>query len=204
MHHRRSGTSARRLALVALQVGALVAALAGPMPVAAVQVNTATISPTTAVAGTPTSFTVTFNNVSFSPGQTAMGCVRVTIPAGFTLSGTPTVLAQDPPIPPGTARTWSAPTVVLGALTTVRTGVAANDIDIGGRVQVTFTGTAASAGSLTFTDDGLRPEQLRWSAVRPVRLGPRRDGLAAAELGSRARPGRQSDARHHPGRPGSR
>ena len=92
------------------------------------------------------------NNQSISPGQTVMGCVRVAIPAGVTVSGTPTVLAQDPPIPPGTARSWSAPITIGGALTTVRTGAAnPNDIDADGRVTLTFTATIASAGSPEFT-----------------------------------------------------
>jgi hypothetical protein len=80
-----------------------------------------------------------------------MSCVRIAIPASLTLSGTPTVTALDPPVPPGTSRSWSAPTVVTGALQTVRTGLVINDVNPDGQVVVTFTGTPTAAGDLTFT-----------------------------------------------------
>ena len=147
----RAAATRRRLALLALQLGLFVAALGGPAAVHALQIHSVVISPTTAVVGTPTTFTVTVTNLSVSPGQTLMSCVRIAIPASLTLSGTPAVTALDPPVPPGTSRTWSAPTVVTGALQTVRTGVVINDVNPDGQVVVTFTGTPTAPGDLTFT-----------------------------------------------------
>ncbi len=149
----RAAASRRRLALLALQLGLFVAALGGPAAVNALQIHSVVISPTTAVVGTSTTFTVTVTNLSVSPGQTLMSCVRIAIPASLTLSGTPTVSALDPPVPPGTSRTWSAPTVVTGALQTVRTGIIINDVNPDGQVVVTFTGTPTAAGDLTFTTE---------------------------------------------------
>ena len=147
----RAAATRRRLALLAIQLGLFVAALGGPAAVHALQIHSVVISPTTAVVGTPTTFTVTVTNLSVSPGQTLMSCVRIAIPASLTLSGTPTVTALDPPVPPGTSRPWSAPTVVTDALQTVRTGLIINDVNPDGQVVVTFTGTPTAAGDLTFT-----------------------------------------------------
>ena len=140
----------RRLLPLAILAAVVSAALAGPAPVAAVQTHTVSITPTTATAGVATAFTVSVNNNS-TPPQTGLDCVRVAIPAGVTVSGTPTVTATNDSIAPGTARSWSAPTAVSGALQTIRTGAAANTIDPGGSVQVTFTATVASASTPVFT-----------------------------------------------------
>jgi VCBS repeat-containing protein len=140
----------RRLLVAIATLSLLSVPFAGPDPAAAALTSTVSISPTTASAGVATSFTVAVTNTSTAP-QTQLECVRVAVPAGVTLSGTPTVAALDPPVPPGTARAWSAPTVVSGALETTRTGGSANVIDPGGRVSVTFTATAASAGNVVFT-----------------------------------------------------
>ena len=86
----------RRLLPAAVVVANVAASFAGPAIVAAAQIHAVSISPTTATAGVATSSTVTVDNLSAAPGQTQLGCVRVAIPAGVTVSGTPTVVALDP------------------------------------------------------------------------------------------------------------
>ena len=146
----RTIRTARRALAVATMLALLSAPFLSPDPVAAVLTHTVSITPMTAAAGVPTSFTVTVTNNS-TPPQTDLDCVRIAIPAGVTLSGTPSVLAEDPPVPPGTPRTWTAPTVVTGALQTTRSLGMENVIQPGGRVHVTFTATMASAGAYVFT-----------------------------------------------------
>ena len=146
----RTLRTARRLVAVMTMLALLSAPFLRPDPVAAVLTHTVSITPTTATAGVATSFTVTVTNNSTAP-QTDLQCVRVAVPAGVTLSGTPSVAAEDPPVPPGTPRAWSAPTVVTGALQTNRSVGNANIIQPGGRVHVTFTATMAAAGAYVFT-----------------------------------------------------
>src|SRR5437773_2743446 len=108
---------------------------------------TATITPTSATVGTATSYTLTVTNTSTS-GE-AMDCVQVAIPAG---AGTPSSLSVVATDNPGGPRTWSTPSVSGSTIQTIRTGnTNPNSIDPGGTVAISFTATATTSGTKTWT-----------------------------------------------------
>src|SRR5437016_1181433 len=108
---------------------------------------TATITPTSATVGTPTTYTLTVTNTS--TGGEVMDCVRVTIPAG---AGTPSSLSVVATDNPGGTRTWSTPSVSGSTIETIRTGnTNPNSIDPGGTVAISFTATATTTGTKTWT-----------------------------------------------------
>ncbi|MDR7485714.1 MAG: Ig-like domain-containing protein, partial [Armatimonadota bacterium] len=113
---------------------------------AAARFFTAAISPTSTNVGAATTYTLTITNTS-NAGE-SMDCVRVTIPAGAGNPANMSVAATDPG---PTLRTWSQPTVNAGAIETQRTGAASNSIDPNGTVVVTFTATATTGGTKTWT-----------------------------------------------------
>src|SRR5437762_2472678 len=77
-----------------------------------------------------------------------MDCVRITIPAGAGTPGSLSVVATDPG---PTTRTWNTPTTSGGVITTTRSGGSANSIDPGGTVAISFTATATTTGTKTWT-----------------------------------------------------
>src|SRR5216117_677370 len=108
---------------------------------------TATITPTSATVGTATSYTLTVTNTSTS-GE-AMDCVQVAIPAG---AGTPSSLSVVATDNPGVPRTWSTTTVSGSTIQTIRTGnTNPNSIAPGGTVAISFTATATTSGTKTWT-----------------------------------------------------
>ena len=116
---------------------------------------TAAISPATAIQNVATTYTLTVTNTSTLTGDDPLACVEVAIPSGVgTITGL-SVIATDPPIPPGTLRTWSVG-VVSGSIQAVQNGAAADNINVDGTVQITFTATATTAGVKQFTTTGSR------------------------------------------------
>src|SRR5213596_1892280 len=107
---------------------------------------TATINPTSATVNTATTYTLTVTNTSTA--MEVMDCVRVTIPAGAGTPGSLSVVATDPG---PTTRTWNTPTTSGGVITTTRSGGSANSIDPGGTVAISFTATATTTGTKTWT-----------------------------------------------------
>src|SRR5436189_918642 len=107
---------------------------------------TATTNPTSATVNTATTYTLTVTNTS-TPME-VMDCVRITIPAGAGTPGSLSVVATDPG---PTTRTWNTPTTSGGVITTTRSGGSANSIDPGGTVAISFTATATTTGTKTWT-----------------------------------------------------
>src|SRR5438094_84363 len=107
---------------------------------------TATINPTSATVNTATTYTLTVTNTSTA--MEVMDCVRITIPAGAGTPGSLSVVATDPG---PTTRTWNTPTTSGGVITTTRSGGSANSIDPGGTVAISFTATATTTGTKTWT-----------------------------------------------------
>src|SRR5206468_3038487 len=107
---------------------------------------TATINPTSATVNTATTYMLTVTNTSTL--TEVMDCVRVTIPAGAGTPGSFSVVATDPG---PTTRTWNTPSIVTGAIQTTRSGGSANSIDPGGTVAISFTATATTTGTKTWT-----------------------------------------------------
>src|SRR5216110_1009992 len=107
---------------------------------------TATINPTSATVNTATTYTLTVTNTSTA--MEVMDCVRVTIPAGAGTPGSLSVVATDPG---PTTRTWNTPSTSGGVITTTRSGGSANSIDPGGTVAISFTATATTTGTKTWT-----------------------------------------------------
>src|SRR5882724_8051902 len=108
---------------------------------------TATITPTSATVGAPTTYTLTVTNTS-TLGE-VMDCVQVTIPAG---AGTPSSLSVVATDNPGGTRTWSTPGVSGSTIQTSRTGnTNPNSIDPGGTVAISFAATATTTGMKTWT-----------------------------------------------------
>src|SRR5216110_534290 len=107
---------------------------------------TATINPTSATVNTATTYTLTVTNTSTA--MEVMDCVRITIPAGAGTPGSLSVVATDPG---PTTRTWNTPTTSGGVITTTRSGGSANSIDPGGTVAISFTSTATTTGTKTWT-----------------------------------------------------
>src|SRR5216117_2338885 len=108
---------------------------------------TATITPTSATVGTATTYTLTVTNTSTS-GE-AMDGVQVAIRAG---AGTPSSLSVVATDNPGGPRTWSTPSVSGSTIQPIRTGnTNPNSIDPGGTVAISFTATATTSGTKTWT-----------------------------------------------------
>lgn len=129
------GRSQRRL-LVFLTVFGVAAALA---PAAlATRFYTPTISPTSAAAGSTTSFTVTIKNTSPTSTSFKLGSANVTVPAGFALSSVSTVA-------PPAGKAWTA--TPAGAVLQLRAGgtTTANRLSPGQAVSVTFSANVRCA-----------------------------------------------------------
>src|SRR5947208_1164945 len=107
---------------------------------------TATINPTSATVNTATTYTLTVTNTSTA--MEVVDCVRLRIPAGAGTPGSLSVVATDPG---PTTRTWNTPTTSGGVITTTRSGGSANSIDPGGTVAISFTATATTTGTKTWT-----------------------------------------------------
>jgi len=107
----------------------------------------ATINPTSAVVGTPVSYTITVTNLS-TAGET-MGSVGVAIPTG---AGTPTSISVVATDPGPLTRTWSVDSSPpAGLMRFSRLGASANNIDPSGTVVIQFTATATTVGSKEWT-----------------------------------------------------
>ncbi len=125
------GRGHRRL-LVFLAIFGLAAALA---PAAlATRFYTPSISPTSAAAGSTTSFTVTIKNTSPTSTSFKLGSANVTVPAGFGLAS---VNSLTPPA----GKVWTATKV--GAVLQLRAGgtTTANRLSPGQAVDVTISAT---------------------------------------------------------------
>jgi hypothetical protein len=115
---------------------------------------TTSISPASVSFSSTTAFTLMVTNTSTNPGgQPTMGSIRIAIPAGMTLVGTPTIAAYDSAgtgLPVSWTYDSAASTSTL--LSFKSTGAATNQIDRpNGHADITFSATATALGNQTFT-----------------------------------------------------
>jgi hypothetical protein len=105
---------------------------------------TSVISPVSVTYGDSDSYTITITNSD--GGADSLGSVIVAIPSSMGSLTAPSVVATDPGPNP---RSWSV-SIVGSEIRAMRTGTDVTDIDTGGKVLITFSATATSAGSATW------------------------------------------------------
>src|SRR4030095_1123126 len=119
---------------------------------------TATIDPVVGTIGVSGTYSITISNLTSNPGNPSfigvIGSLRIAIPVG---AGTPTgisITANDPgPIDRSAnwALTLQTSTLLEFENAAAGSGAAANDIDPGGTIVITFTTTATTVGSKEWT-----------------------------------------------------
>ncbi|HTK81148.1 MAG TPA: Ig-like domain-containing protein [Bacteroidota bacterium] len=108
----------------------------------------ASISPSSGIAGTPVTYSITVTNTTSNVAIT-MGSIAIAIPSGASAPTGITVTATDPgPV----SRTWSLDgSPPAGFFRVSRSGASNNDIDPGGTVVIQFTSTFSVTGPYEWT-----------------------------------------------------